>query len=144
MWRRPRPKRADVPTLIDTDDLGHEFVASVVRACLHRSSPRPPRAILLNLGARASSRGSRSLYSSTAAVIAQNNAAVQNDAMISAMSKRARRNMATLEQSVVKDNTLMPVEWYGGQLHLAPSADQAGGQKSLYDRHHSRDRSTRH
>ena len=25
---------------------------------------------------------------------------------------------------------LMPGEWYGGQLHIAPPTDQAGGQKS--------------
>jgi hypothetical protein len=38
--------------------------------------------------------------------------------------------MAVLEQSVIKDNTLMPGEWYGGQLHLAPPTDQAGCQKT--------------
>lgn len=69
-------------------------------------------------------------YSPTAAVIAQNNAAVQNDVMISATVEAGQRNMATLEQSVIKDNTLMPGEWYGGQLHLAPPTDQAGGQKT--------------
>ena len=26
--------------------------------------------------------------------------------------------MAALEQTVLKDNTLLPGEWYGGQLHL--------------------------
>jgi hypothetical protein len=35
--------------------------------------------------------------------------------------------IAQLEQSVIKDNTLMPGEWYGG--HLAPPTDQPGGQK---------------
>ena len=38
--------------------------------------------------------------------------------------------MAALEQTVIKDNTLMPGEWYGGQLHIAPPTDQAGGQKT--------------
>jgi hypothetical protein len=69
-------------------------------------------------------------YSPTAAAIAQNNAAVQNDAMISTTVEAGQRNMAVLEQSVIKDNTLMPGEWYGGQLHLAPPTDQAGGQKT--------------
>jgi len=69
-------------------------------------------------------------YSPTANVIAQNNAAYQNEAMISATVEAGQRNMAVLEQSVIKDNTLMPGEWYGGQLHLAPPTDQAGGQKS--------------
>jgi hypothetical protein len=69
-------------------------------------------------------------YSPTANAIAQNNAAIQNDAMISATIETGQRNMATLEQSVIKDNTLMPGEWYGGQLHLAPPADQGGAEKS--------------
>jgi hypothetical protein len=53
-------------------------------------------------------------YSPTAAVIAQNNAAAQNEAMIAATVETGQRNMAALEQSVIKDNTLMPGEWYGG------------------------------
>jgi hypothetical protein len=69
-------------------------------------------------------------YSPTANVIAQNNAAIQNDAMISATIETGQRNMATLEQSVIKDNTLMPGEWYGGQLHLAPPVDQGGAPKT--------------
>ncbi|MGY4352152.1 hypothetical protein ACVWXM_008645 [Bradyrhizobium sp. GM7.3] len=69
-------------------------------------------------------------YSPTAAVIAQNNAAVQNETMIAATVETGHRNMAVLEQSVIKDNTLMPGEWYGGQLHVAPPTDQAGARKS--------------
>jgi hypothetical protein len=74
--------------------------------------------------------GTGTFYSPTAAVIAQNNAAVQNEAMFAATIERGQQNMAMLEQSVIKDNTLMPGEWYGGQLHLAPPTDQAGGQKA--------------
>jgi hypothetical protein len=69
-------------------------------------------------------------YSPTAAAIAQNTAAAQNDALIGATIENGQRNMAVLEQSVIKDNTLMPGEWYGGQLHLAPPTDQGGAQKS--------------
>jgi hypothetical protein len=68
-------------------------------------------------------------YSPTAAAIAQNNAAVQNETMVAATIETGQRNMAVLEQSVIKDNTLMPGEWYGGQLHLAPPTDQAGAMK---------------
>lgn len=68
-------------------------------------------------------------YSPTAATIAQNNAAYQNEAMISATLETGQRNMAVLEQSVIKDNTLLPGEWYGGQLHLAPPTDQGDGPK---------------
>ncbi|SCB33251.1 hypothetical protein GA0061099_10051 [Bradyrhizobium yuanmingense] len=69
-------------------------------------------------------------YSPTAAAIAQNNVAIQNEAMIAATVETGQRNMAALEQAVIKDNTLMPGEWYGGQLHLAPPTDQGGGPKT--------------
>lgn len=69
-------------------------------------------------------------YSPTAAAIAQNNAAVQNEAIFATTVESGQRNMAVLEQAIIKDNTLMPGEWYGGQLHIAPPTDQAGGQKS--------------
>lgn len=72
---------------------------------------------------------SGTFYSPTAAAIAQNNAAVQNETMVAATIETGQRNMAVLEQSVIKDNTLMPGEWYGGQLHLAPPTDQAGAMK---------------
>jgi hypothetical protein len=71
-----------------------------------------------------------SFYSPTAAVIARGNAAAQNEAIFAATVESGQRNMAALEQTVIKDNTLMPGEWYGGQLHIAPPTDQAGGQKT--------------
>jgi hypothetical protein len=71
-----------------------------------------------------------SFYSPTAAVIARGNAAAQNEAILAATVESGQRNMAALEQTVIKDNTLMPGEWYGGQLHIAPPTDQAGGQKT--------------
>jgi len=69
-------------------------------------------------------------YSPTANVIAQGNAAAQNEAMIATTIETVQRNMAVLEQAVIKDNTLMPGEWYGGQLHVSPPTDQGGAQKS--------------
>jgi hypothetical protein len=69
-------------------------------------------------------------YSPTAAAVAQGNAAAQNEAMFAATIETGQRNMAQLEQAVVKDNTLMPGEWYGGQLHIAPPTDQGGGAKT--------------
>jgi hypothetical protein len=71
-----------------------------------------------------------SFYSPTAAAIAQGNAAAQNEAIFAATVESGQRNMAALEQTVIKDNTLMPGEWYGGQLHIAPPTDQPGGQKT--------------
>jgi hypothetical protein len=61
-------------------------------------------------------------YSPTAAAIAQSNASAQNEAMISATIERGQANLVNLERSVMKDNTLLPGEWYGGQLHLQPLA----------------------
>src|SRR6185312_12607994 len=58
-------------------------------------------------------------YDPTAAAIAQDRAAAQNDAMIANAVATGQRNMDTLEKSVIKDNTLFPGEWYGGQLHFA-------------------------
>lgn len=70
-------------------------------------------------------------YSPTAAAIAQSNAGAQNEAMIASTVEAGQRNMAALEQSVIKDNTLMPGEWYGGQLHIAPPvASESGGPKT--------------
>jgi hypothetical protein len=37
--------------------------------------------------------------------------------------------MAALEQGVIKDNTLLPGEWYGGQLHLQPLSREGDGAK---------------
>jgi hypothetical protein len=61
-------------------------------------------------------------YSPTANAIAQSNASAQNDAMISATIERGQQNLATLEKSVIKDDTIFPGEWYGGQLVLQPLA----------------------
>jgi hypothetical protein len=82
------------------------------------------------VGPRGNYQTTGTFYSPTAAAIAQNNAAVQNEAMFAVTIERGQQNMAQLERSVIKDNTLMPGEWYGGQLHLAPPTDQGGGPKT--------------
>jgi hypothetical protein len=69
-------------------------------------------------------------YSPTANVIAQSNAAAQNEAMIGSMIERGQQNMAALEQGIIKDNTLMPGEWYGGQLVLQPLNSDSDGPKN--------------
>ena len=69
-------------------------------------------------------------YSPTAAAIAQTNASAQNEAMVANAVETGRRNMAVLENSILKDNTLMPGEWYGGQLHFEPPASFEGRPKS--------------
>lgn len=65
-------------------------------------------------------------YSPTAAAIAQSNANAQNAELISATIERGQANMGMLELAVIKDNTLMSGEWYGGQLQIAPLASQDG------------------
>jgi hypothetical protein len=69
-------------------------------------------------------------YSPTAAAIAQSNANAQNAEMIGATIERGQANMAMLERGVIKDNTLMPGEWYGGQLHIAPLVSDDGPAKT--------------
>jgi hypothetical protein len=71
-------------------------------------------------------------FSPTANAIAQANAGAQNEAMISATIEQGQQNMASLERSVIKDDTIMPGEWYGGQLHLQPlaSGDSNSAPKS--------------
>lgn len=71
--------------------------------------------------------GTTTGYSPAAAAIAQSNAAAQNEAMIWATIERRQQNLAMLEQAVMKDNTLLPGEWYGGQLHLQPLASTSDG-----------------
>jgi hypothetical protein len=67
-------------------------------------------------------------YSPTANAIAQSRASAQNEAMISATVEQGQANLGTLERSVIKDNTLMPGEWYGGQLHLQPLMSDSSGK----------------
>jgi len=71
-------------------------------------------------------------YNPTAASIAQNRAAAQNEAMVSATIERGQANLAALESSVIKDNTLMPGEWYGGQLHIQPLVSQGAASTKTY------------
>jgi hypothetical protein len=59
-------------------------------------------------------------YNPTAAAIPQNRAAAQNEAMISSAVEAGQRNLVNLERTVIKDGTLLPGEWYGGQLQFQP------------------------
>jgi hypothetical protein len=62
--------------------------------------------------------------------IAQNRAAAQNEAMIDNTIEQGQRNMAFLERTVMKDNTLLPGEWYGGRVFLQPPTSVSNGPKS--------------
>ena len=74
-------------------------------------------------GPRGVSNVAISGYDPTAAQIAQSRAAAQNDAMIAGTIETGRRNLDVLEKSVIKDNTLFPGEWYGGQVQFDPPRD---------------------
>jgi hypothetical protein len=64
-------------------------------------------------------------YSPTAAAIASSNAAAQNSAMIDASIAQGQANMARLENEYIKDHTLLPGEWYGGLVGIAPPVGDA-------------------
>jgi hypothetical protein len=70
-------------------------------------------------------------YDPTAAAIAQNRAAAQNEAMISSAVETGQRNLANLEHTVIKDDTLLPGEWYGGQLQFEPPNGSAPKDYSI-------------
>ena len=61
-------------------------------------------------------------YSSVRARTAQRRAMRKNEKMIDAAIAQGQKNLTILERDVLKDNTLLPGEWYGGTLHLAPPA----------------------
>jgi hypothetical protein len=67
-------------------------------------------------------------YDPAAAAVAQANATAQNNAMISATIERGQANMAALEATVIKDNTLFPGEWYGGRLYIQPPMSSDGAK----------------
>jgi len=69
-------------------------------------------------------------YSLAAAAIAQQTASVQNAEMISATIERGQANLVNLERAVIKDDTLLPGEWYGGQLHIAPLVSGSSSEKT--------------
>jgi hypothetical protein len=68
-------------------------------------------------------------YSPTANAIAQSNAAVQNEAMIANHIEQGRANLYALEANVLKDNTINPGEWVGGQIHLTAPEGELGQPK---------------
>lgn len=129
---------------------GQEFPMTVVTyemLAQEETSRQVAAAILTGLAAGANAYGasragygsyttpsgrSGTFYSPTAAAIAQNTAAAQNEAMIAGTIERGQANMAALEQNVLKDNTLMPGEWVGGQLHLSPPTNPPSGSSKSY------------
>jgi|GEM_PF-1451320 len=71
-------------------------------------------------------------YSPTANAIAVGNANAQNEVLVASTIERGQQNMAQLEKTVIKDNTLMPGEWYGGALYLSPPGTPPGSAAKFY------------
>lgn len=69
-------------------------------------------------------------YNPSSGLAAQKRAWRQNERLIGAAIKQGRSNLAALEREVIKDNTMMPGEWYGGTLHVEPPADAGGATAS--------------
>jgi hypothetical protein len=46
--------------------------------------------------------------------------------MIAGTIETGRRNLDVLEKSVIKDNTMLPGEWYGGLVQFDPPKDANG------------------
>jgi hypothetical protein len=69
-------------------------------------------------------------YDASAASAAQARASAENAALVADTIATGQRNLAFLERSAIKDNTLFPGEWYGGQLHIQPPvSDTSSGPK---------------
>jgi len=64
-------------------------------------------------------------YDPTAASIAQNRAAAQNEAMIGSAVEAGQRNLVNLERTVIKDDTLLPGEWCGGTMQFDATSGSA-------------------
>ncbi|WP_156640167.1 hypothetical protein [Bosea sp. PAMC 26642] len=71
-------------------------------------------------------------YSPGLAAIASSNAAAQNAQMIDSAVAQGQANMARLEAEYVKDHTLLPSEWYGGSVAIAPPAGDAAAKPKSY------------
>ena len=71
-------------------------------------------------------------YSSSRAIAAQSRAFRENEKMTDAAIAQGQANLSNLERDVIKDNTLMPGEWYGGTLHVAPPQQSDGGASKTY------------
>jgi hypothetical protein len=46
--------------------------------------------------------------------------------MMNRTIEAGRQNLFALERTIIRDHTLMPGEWYGGQVHLEAALGQSG------------------
>lgn len=69
-------------------------------------------------------------YDPARAQAAQSLAAAETQADIDALRSTGERNLTALENTILKDNTVMPGEWYGGTIVLSPPLEATRGGKS--------------
>jgi hypothetical protein len=65
-------------------------------------------------------------YNPAASLRAWNRANRQNGRVLDAVIRQGDRNLDKLEREVIKDNTMMPGEWYGGTFYVQPPAEADG------------------
>lgn len=91
-------------------------------------------AVLTGLAVTANAAAASQSYRNnpTANAIAQANASQVNEEVVNATIQQGQANLANLERSVIKDDTIMPGEWYGGSLHLQPLAKAERDEPRTY------------
>src|SRR5262249_30654590 len=72
---------------------------------------------------------SASTYDPARAQMAQSLAAAETSADFERLRAQGETNLRALDATILKDNTVMPGEWYGGTIVLAPPAKSASGGK---------------
>jgi hypothetical protein len=63
---------------------------------------------------------SATTYDPARAQLAQQAASAQTNREISELRSQGEQNLQRLQQTILKDNTVMPGEWYGGSIVLDP------------------------
>jgi hypothetical protein len=71
----------------------------------------------------------RTTYDPARAQAAQSIADAETRADFERVKAQGEANLQALETTILKDNTVMPGEWYGGTIVLAPPVSSAQGRK---------------
>ncbi len=81
---------------------------------------------------------SGSTYDPARAQAAQSIASAETRADFERLQAQGEANLQALDTTILKDNTVMPGEWYGGTIILAAPAKSEHGGKDYSDRCHVR------
>ena len=73
---------------------------------------------------------SATTYDPLRAQLAQQAANTETEADFANLAAQGERNLAGLQQTILKDNTVMPGEWYGGTIVLEPPERSSSGPTS--------------